>query len=184
MVESHQCLFSFSLPRRLPITPLTSFYRPPESISSYPSVSAFTPLRPDRLRVSAVEETADVVEEVEDGPIELPPSAISSFSSTNSIFATFDDPIPLQSSGAKKSLKDEAMEKLKEMGSAPIEQGGGKSSPSAAQAFLGVVSAGVIAVILYKFTTTIEAELNRHAISDNFSCTARYIHDVKDLFLQ
>ncbi|KAL0845817.1 hypothetical protein Bca101_019063 [Brassica carinata] len=61
------------------------------------------------------------------------------------------------------------MEKLKEMGSAPIEQGGGKSSPSAAQAFLGVVSAGVIAVILYKFTTTIEAELNRHAISDNFS---------------
>ncbi|KAL0733763.1 hypothetical protein Bca4012_009973 [Brassica carinata] len=61
------------------------------------------------------------------------------------------------------------MEKLKVMASAPIEQGGGKSTPSAAQAFLGVVSAGVIAVILYRFTTTIEAGLNRQAVSDNFS---------------
>ncbi|CAN7083303.1 unnamed protein product [Brassica oleracea var. botrytis] len=63
-----------------------------------------------------------------------------------------------RSSGVKKSLKDEAVEKLKAMGSAPIEEGGGKSTtPSAAEAFLGAVSAGVIAVILYKFTTTIEA---------------------------
>lgn len=70
----------------------------------------------------------------------------------------------------KKSLKDEAMEKLKAMGSAPIEEVGGKSTtPSAAQAFLGAVSAGVIAVILYKFTTTIEAGLNRQTFSDNFS---------------
>lgn len=69
-----------------------------------------------------------------------------------------------------KSLKDEAMEKLKAMGSAPIEEAGGKSTtPSAAQAFLGAVSAGVIAVILYKFTTTIEAGLNRQTFSDNFS---------------
>ncbi|KAL0711786.1 hypothetical protein Bca4012_018764 [Brassica carinata] len=56
--------------------------------------------------------------------------------------------LTFRSSGAKKSLKDEAMEKLKVMGSAPIEQGGGKSTPSAAQAFFGAVSAGVIAVIL------------------------------------
>ena len=70
----------------------------------------------------------------------------------------------------KKSLKDEAVEKLKAMGSAPIEEGGGKSTtPSAAEAFLGAVSAGVIAVILYKFTTTIEAGLNLQTISDNFS---------------
>ncbi|CDY45872.1 BnaC02g22480D [Brassica napus] len=75
-----------------------------------------------------------------------------------------------RSSGVKKSLKDEAVEKLKAMGSALIEEGGGKSTtPSAAQAFLGAVSAGVIAVILYKFTTTIEAGLNRQTISDNFS---------------
>ncbi|CAN6808606.1 unnamed protein product [Brassica oleracea] len=85
-----------------------------------------------------------------------------------------------RSSGVKKSLKDEAVEKLKAMGSAPIEEGGGKSTtPSAAQAFLGAVSAGVIAVILYKFTTTIEAGLNRQTISDNFSCAASYIHYVK-----
>ncbi|KAF2578535.1 hypothetical protein F2Q68_00002162, partial [Brassica cretica] len=164
--------------------------RPPESTSPLPSLSAFTWTRPDRIRVSTAEETADVAEEVEDGPVELPPSAISPFSSTNSIFATSDDLTPLQlatsvmltgaitiflfrsirrrakrskemtfrSSGVKKSLKDEAVEKLKAMGSALIEEGGGKSTtPSAAQAFLGAVSAGVIAVILYKFTTTIEA---------------------------
>ncbi|KAL0743591.1 hypothetical protein Bca4012_085104 [Brassica carinata] len=202
VLQSHQCLFSFSLPHRLRTTRLISLYRPPESISPFPSLSAFTRTRPDRLRVSALEETADAPEEEEDGPIELPPSATSPFSSTNSIFATSDDPTPLQlatsvmltgaitiflfrsirrrakrskeltfrSSGAKKTLKDEAMEKLKAMGSAPIEEvGGGKSTPSAAQAFLGAVSAGVIAVILYKFTTTIEAGLNRQTISDNFS---------------
>ncbi|CAF1783415.1 unnamed protein product, partial [Brassica napus] len=163
--------------------------RPPESTSLLPSLSAFTRTRPDRIRVS----TAEVAEEVEDGPVELPPSAISPFSSTNSIFATSDDLTPLQlatsvmltsaittflfrsirrrakhskemlkSSGVKKSLKDEA-----------------STTPSAAQAFLGAVSACVIAVILYKFTTTIEAGLNRQTISDNFSCAASYIHYVK-----
>uniref|UniRef100_A0A0D3B7N7 Transmembrane protein n=1 Tax=Brassica oleracea var. oleracea TaxID=109376 RepID=A0A0D3B7N7_BRAOL len=185
---------------------MTKELRPPESTSPLPSLSAFTWTRPDRIRVSTAEETADVAEEVEDGPVELPPSAISPFSSTNSKFATSDDLTPLQlatsvmltgtitititiflfrsirrrakrskemtfrSSGVKKSLKDEAVEKLKAMGSAPIEEGGGKSTtPSAAQAFLGAVSAGVIAVILYKFTTTIEAGLNLQTISDNFS---------------
>lgn len=61
------------------------------------------------------------------------------------------------------------MENLKAMGSSPIESGGGKSTPSAAQAFLGAISAGVIALILYKFTLTIESALNRQTISDNFS---------------
>ncbi|KAG4960763.1 hypothetical protein JHK87_037396 [Glycine soja] len=37
------------------------------------------------------------------------------------------------------------------------------------QALLGGISAGVIALILYKFATTIEAGLNRQTISDNFS---------------
>ncbi|CAN7001288.1 unnamed protein product [Brassica rapa subsp. trilocularis] len=202
VLQSHQCLFSFSLPHRLRTPRLISLYRPPESTSPLPSLSAFTRTRPDRIRVSAAEETSDVAEDVEDGPVELPPSPISPFSTTNSIFATSDDPSPLQlatsvmltgaitvflfrsirrrakrskemtfrSSGVKKSLKDEAMEKLKAMGSAPIEEVGGKSTtPSAAQAFLGAVSAGVIAVILYKFTTTIEAGLNRQSFSDNFS---------------
>ncbi|KAL1202450.1 hypothetical protein V5N11_025013 [Cardamine amara subsp. amara] len=201
VLQSHQCLFTssaFSLPYRHHTTRLISLHRPPESISP---ISAFTRIQPDRIRVSAVKEIADVAEqqEEEDGPIELPPSSTSPFSSTNSIFATSDEPTPLQlatsvlltgaitvflfrsirrrakrskeltfrSTGAKKSLKEEAMESLKAMSSTPIEDG--KSTPSAAQAFLGAISAGVIALILYKFTVTIESGLNRQTISDNFS---------------
>lgn len=41
--------------------------------------------------------------------------------------------------------------------------------PSPVQALLGGLSAGLIALILYKFTTTIEASLNRQTLSDNFS---------------
>ena len=96
VLQSHQCLFSFSLPHRLRTPRLISLYRPPESTSPLPSLSAFTRTRPDRIRVSAAEETSDVAEEVEDGPVELPPSPISPFSTTNSIFATSDDPSPLQ----------------------------------------------------------------------------------------
>ncbi|KAJ0101326.1 hypothetical protein Patl1_04757 [Pistacia atlantica] len=124
----------------------------------------------------------------EEGPVEL----------TQSIFATSDDPSPLQvatsvlltgaisvflfrslrrrakrskelkfrSSGAKKSLKEEALDNLKALGSASVEA---KSPPSPVQALLGGLTAGVIALILYKFTTTIEAALNRQTISDNFS---------------
>ncbi|CAI0409201.1 unnamed protein product [Linum tenue] len=129
------------------------------------------------------------------GPIELP------FPTAPSIFATTDDPSPLQiatsvlltgailiflvrsirrrfkrakelrfrSSGAtKKTLKDEALESLKAMGAAaPVEEGKKPTSP--VQALLGGISAGVIALILYKFATTIEASLNRQTISDNFS---------------
>ncbi|CAN8259301.1 unnamed protein product [Cochlearia groenlandica] len=201
VLQSHQCLFSFSasafsLPRRLRTSRLISLHRAPFSTSPIHSLSSFPRIRPDRIRIHAVEEIADAAEEEEEGPIEI---TSSPFSSTNSIFATTDDPSPLQlatsvmltgaitiflfrslrrrakrskeltfrSTGAKKSLKEEAMENLKAMGSAPIE--GGKSTPSAAQAFLGAIGAGVIAIILYKFTTTIEASLNRQTISDNFS---------------
>ncbi|KAG7577312.1 hypothetical protein ISN45_Aa03g016010 [Arabidopsis thaliana x Arabidopsis arenosa] len=192
VLQSHQCLFTsaFSLPHRLRLTRL---------ISPIHSLSSFTRIRPDTIRVSVVKEIADVAEVEEDGPIELPPSSTSPFSSTNSIFATSDDPTPLQlatsvlltgaitvflirsvrrrakrakelrfrSSGAKKSLKEEAMDNLKALGSTPIE--GGNSTPSAAQAFLGAIAAGVIALILYKFTVTVESGLNRQTISDNFS---------------
>lgn len=57
------------------------------------------------------------------------------------------------------------MDSLKVMASGSIES----KSPSPVQALLGGISAGVIALILYKFTTTIEASLNRQTISDNFS---------------
>lgn len=127
----------------------------------------------------------------EDGPIELPPDS-------SSIFATTDDPSPLQvatsvlltgsisvflfralrrrakrvkemkfrSAGVEKSLKDEALDSLKELRPGAVEAG---SPPSPVQALLGGISAGIIALILYKFSTTVEAALNRQTISDNFS---------------
>ncbi|KAA3467695.1 transmembrane protein [Gossypium australe] len=129
-------------------------------------------------------------QEEEEGPFELPPSSTST-----SIFATNDDPTPLQTAtsvlltGAigvflfrslrrrakrakelvdtKKSLKEEALDNLKAISSASIDTK--SSTPSAVQALLGSVAAGVITLILYKFTTTIEASLNRQTVSDNFS---------------
>ncbi|EYU44979.1 hypothetical protein ABFS82_13G070600 [Erythranthe guttata] len=126
----------------------------------------------------------------EEGPVELP--------SIPPIFATDDDPTPLQtatsvlltgavglflfrslrrrakrakemkfrSSGVKKSLTEEAMDSLKSVTLLPDNS---KSSTSPFQAFLGAFSAGVIALILYKFTTTVEASLNRQTIPDNYS---------------
>ncbi|KAL5715853.1 hypothetical protein ACHQM5_017617 [Ranunculus cassubicifolius] len=125
----------------------------------------------------------------EDGPIELPPNT--------SIFATNDDPSPLQiatsvlltgaisvflfravrrrakrakelkyrSTGAK-SIKEEALDNLKALKLSTEDPG---KPPSAIQALLGGIAAGVITLILYKFATTVEAGLNRQAISDNFS---------------
>uniref|UniRef100_A0A2P2KV44 Uncharacterized protein MANES_03G104600 n=1 Tax=Rhizophora mucronata TaxID=61149 RepID=A0A2P2KV44_RHIMU len=124
------------------------------------------------------------------GPLELPLSS--------SIFASTDDPSPIQvatsvlltgaisvflfrairrrakrvkelrfrSSGTNKTLKEEGLDSLKAMGSGPLDA---KKTPSPAQAFLGGISAGVIALILYKFTTTIEAALNRQTLSDSYS---------------
>ncbi|XP_057997606.1 uncharacterized protein LOC131176571 isoform X2 [Hevea brasiliensis] len=71
-----------------------------------------------------------------------------------------------RSSGAKKTMKEEALDSLKTMGSASID---GKKPPSPVQAFLGAISAGVISLVLYKFTTTIEAALNGQTMADNFS---------------
>ncbi|CAA6665790.1 unnamed protein product [Spirodela intermedia] len=136
-------------------------------------------------------------EGAEEGPILLPPR--SSSSSLSSIFATTDDPSPLQvsasvlltgaisvflfrslrrrakrakemrirSSGSTSTdLKEEALQTLKAMSSASIEP---RAPPSPVQALLGGIAAGVIALILYKFSTTVEAGLNRQTISDNFS---------------
>lgn len=72
----------------------------------------------------------------------------------------------------KKSMKEEAMESLKAMTPTSIES---KAPPSAVQALLGGLSAGVIALILYKFTITIEASLNRQTLSDNFSVSLFHI---------
>ncbi|KAL0910338.1 hypothetical protein M5K25_021311 [Dendrobium thyrsiflorum] len=65
-----------------------------------------------------------------------------------------------------KGITEEALDSLKAIGVGPVEA---QSPPSPVQALLGGITAGVIAVILYKFTTTVEAALNRQAISDNLS---------------
>lgn len=167
-------------------SPLIHFpYRP----TTLHHVLALPRARPETWLAQAAEPTSTTAPE--EGPIELPPS-------TPSIFATTDDPSPIQvatsvlltgaisvflfravrrrakrakelkyrSSGVKKSLKEEAADALRAMGSAPVEA---NSPPSPVQVFLGGVAAGVITLILYKFTTTIEAALNRQTISDNFS---------------
>ncbi|PAN05576.1 hypothetical protein PAHAL_1G159800 [Panicum hallii] len=74
----------------------------------------------------------------------------------------------VRSSGVKKpnNLTEEALEGLRMMSASPIET---EKPPSPIQALLGGIAAGVIAVILYKFSTTIEAALNRQTISDSFS---------------
>lgn len=70
-------------------------------------------------------------------------------------------------SSGEKSIKEEALDSLKAMGSGSVKAKEDSASP--VQALLGGISAGVIALILYKFATTIEAGLNRQTISDNFS---------------
>lgn len=129
--------------------------------------------------------------EGDEGPIELP-------SSVSSIFATSDDPTPLQtatsllltgaitvflfrslrrrarkakdlkyrSTGAKPSLKEEALESLKTL-TPTLSEGDPSASPF--QALLGGLAAGAIALLLYKFTLTVEDGLNRQNLSDNFS---------------
>ncbi|CAN0920259.1 hypothetical protein LINGRAHAP2_LOCUS31933 [Linum grandiflorum] len=173
-----------------------SLYLPKPTTLFSLSVSALPPnlLEPWLAQISEATTVIVPVPVPEDGgPEEL------AFPPLPEIFATTDDPSPLQiatsvlltgaiflflfrsirrrikrakelrfrSTGAKKTLKDEALESLKAMGAAsPIEN---KKPTSPVQALIGGISAGLIAILLYKFTTTIEASLNRQTISDNFS---------------
>ncbi|XP_030550222.2 ras-associated and pleckstrin homology domains-containing protein 1 [Rhodamnia argentea] len=191
----------FLSPHLFPLSPLHSTLSlspfppppppPPLSASASASTSALPRRRPRPHPCLAQASEPTAAEEPPEGPIELPPSAPS-------IFASTDDPTPLQvatsvlltgaisvflfrsvrrrakrakelkfrSSGAKKTLKEEALDSLKAMGTTSIPA---KAPPSPVQALLGGIAAGVIALILYKFTTTIEAALNRQTLSDNFS---------------
>ncbi|KAL8144968.1 uncharacterized protein LOC141706741 [Apium graveolens] len=128
------------------------------------------------------------------GPVELPPESNSIFATdddpTNlqvatsvlltgaiSVFlfrslrrrAKRAKELKFRSDGVKKSIKEEALESLKAMTPAASLEADANSPPSVAQTLLGGISAGVIALILYKFTTTVEASLNRQTLSDNFS---------------
>jgi hypothetical protein len=76
------------------------------------------------------------------------------------------------------NLTEEALERLRLMSASPIET---EKATSPIQALLGGIAAGVIALILYKFSTTVEAALNRQTISDSFSvsssqsCSCRFL---------
>lgn len=83
-----------------------------------------------------------------------------------SLVISLDQKLRSSDETEKKSLAEEAMASLKSVSLTPMSA---KSPPSPVQAFLGAVTAGVIALILYKFTTTIESALNRQTISDNYS---------------
>lgn len=72
----------------------------------------------------------------------------------------------MRSTGATRTLKEEALDSLKAINSISVEP---KAKTSPVQALLGGLTAGVIALILYKFTLTIEAALNRQTLSDSFS---------------
>ncbi|XP_050139098.1 uncharacterized protein LOC126615324 isoform X1 [Malus sylvestris] len=181
----------FLSPLYLSPPPLNFFHKPtnlcPVSAHSRPGLEQWLAEAPEPTN----ETPYTPLEFAPDGPEELPPSS-------SPVFATNDDPSSLQvatsvlltgaitvfhfrslrrrakrakelkfrSSGVKKSLKDEALDSLKALSTGSVEA---KGPPSPVQALLGGISAGVIALILYKFTTTIEASLNRQTISDNFS---------------
>ncbi|PPS16437.1 hypothetical protein GOBAR_AA04139 [Gossypium barbadense] len=100
----------------------------------------------------------------------LVPLGSSCFVPLDAVLSVLKSWSRLRSSDTKKSLKEEALDNLKAISSASIDTK--SSTPSAVQALLGSIVAGVITLILYKFTTTIEASLNRQTVSDNFSIFA------------
>ncbi|XP_054816330.1 uncharacterized protein LOC129316093 isoform X2 [Prosopis cineraria] len=197
----HHVLFSIpSVPLSLPHSPSLSI---PLTLSPFlnflhkPTILHPVSATPPSSSSPWLTHLAELAATAQDGPIELPLS-------TPSIFATTDEPSTIQiatsvlltgaitvflfrsirrrakrakelkfrSSGVKKSLKEEALDNLKAMGSSSIEA---KGTPSPVQALIGGISAGIIALILYKFTTTIEAALNRQTVSDNFSDKSEWL---------
>ncbi|CAB4307820.1 unnamed protein product [Prunus armeniaca] len=171
----------FLFPPNLSSSPLNFLYKP----TSLCSVSAHSRPRPEQWLAEAPETTTSIptapytpLEFAPEGPEELPPSS-------SPVFATTDDPSSIQvatsvlltgaicvflfrslrrrarrakelkfrSSGVKKSLKEEALDSLKALSTGSVEE---KGPPSPVQALLGGISAGVIALILYKFTTTMK----------------------------
>ncbi|KAK1395575.1 Nuclear pore complex protein like [Heracleum sosnowskyi] len=186
MLHSHHFLSSLHPPS--PIShPHIHIHIPPLSFTSPPlrrPISIFT--RPGLKCLAQPNE--DV------GPVELPPQSNSIFATDDdpttlqvatsllltgaiSVFlfrslrrrAKRAKELKFRSDGVKKSIKEEALESLKAMTPAASLEADANKPPSVAQTLLGGISAGVIALILYKFTTTVEASLNRQTLSDNFS---------------
>ncbi|KAI3989348.1 hypothetical protein MKX01_026931 [Papaver californicum] len=191
MIHSHYRLLFTSLPLSLPLSrPIPFFPSSSSRVTTTRPIQANLRTNFQTWLAQSIEPTT-IIPPSETGPIELP-------SPISDVFATTDDPSSLQvatsvlltgaiaiflfrslrrrakrakelrfrSTGATKTLKDEALDSLKAIKLTSVEK---DSPPSPVQALLGGLAAGVIALILYKFTTTIEASLNRQTIADNFS---------------
>ncbi|CAD6343888.1 unnamed protein product [Miscanthus lutarioriparius] len=149
-----------------------------------PPVSAAEPEPPDAGAVEAeaqgqgpVELRAPTLFSTDDNPTPLQTATSLLLTGAVSVFlfrslrrrARRAKELRVRSSGVKKkpnNLTEEALEGLRLVSASPIET---EKPPSPIQALLGGIAAGVIALILYKFTTTIEAALNRQNIPDSFS---------------
>ncbi|KAL6640173.1 hypothetical protein ACP70R_022022 [Stipagrostis hirtigluma subsp. patula] len=179
---------NLSLPRHLPASSL--FPRParhlrrstaaraepqppplPTSAAETPDAGAF-----DAQGEGPVELRAPTLFSVDDNPTPLQTATSLLLTGAVSVFlfralrrrARRAKELRVRSGGMKKpnNLTEEALEGLRLVSASPIET---EKPPSPVQALLGGIAAGVIALILYKFTTTIEASLNRQTISDSFS---------------
>ncbi|KAJ3686138.1 hypothetical protein LUZ61_015302 [Rhynchospora tenuis] len=197
MLHSHHFLSHHSLPLPKPTLPLLHLrssslhFIPRLHFSSSFRASSTSPQ--SRLAELPTEPSSPPQPE-EEGPIELPLSSRPSLFAqddnpsplqvTTSLLLTGSisvflfralrrrakraKELRLRSSGLNKAKdpKQVALDNLKAMGATTIDPG---KPPSPVQAFLGSIAAGVICLILYKFTTTVEASFSRQAVSDNFS---------------
>uniref|UniRef100_A0ACD5ZQB9 Uncharacterized protein n=1 Tax=Avena sativa TaxID=4498 RepID=A0ACD5ZQB9_AVESA len=139
-----------------------------------PSISAEEP--PDDGGEGPVELRSPTLFSVDDNPTTLQVATSVLLTGAISVFlfrslrrrARRAKELRVRSGGIEKpkNLSAEALEALRMVSTSPVET---DKPPSPIQALLGGIAAGVIALFLYKFASTIEASLNRQTISDNFS---------------
>ncbi|KAL2326761.1 hypothetical protein Fmac_020188 [Flemingia macrophylla] len=185
MLQSHQHLLFSTLPQ-LPLSLFTSpslvfLHRPTNTTEATTTVSA---IPHHAIWLAQLTTTQELL----GGPLQLPSSVFTDeASSSSSSSSTFQVASTVLLSGAiavslfrsirrrvkrVKQLKfrssgvNKSLDTLNAMRSSSIKA---KSPPSPDQALLGAVIAGVIAIFLYKFTTSIESSLGRQTLSDNFS---------------
>ncbi|KAJ1257196.1 hypothetical protein BS78_K185700 [Paspalum vaginatum] len=167
---------SFPLPGRR-LRRSTVIRAEPEAPPPPPLVFAVEPDPPDAEGEGPVELRAPTLFSTDDNPTPLQTATSILLTGAISVFlfrslrrrARRAKELRVRSGGVKKkpnNLTEEALEGLRLVSASPIET---EEPPSPIQALLGGIAAGVIALILYKFTTTIEAALNRQTISDSFS---------------
>ncbi|KQJ94589.1 hypothetical protein BRADI_3g11370v3 [Brachypodium distachyon] len=178
----HFPVAAFARPGRRP----TALRAEPEPQSPPPASAAASPdTTDDGGEEGPVELRAPTLFSVDDNPTSLQVATSVLLTGAISVFlfrslrrrARRAKELRVRSGGLEKpkNLSEEALEALRMVSTSPVET---EKPPSPVQALLGGIAAGVIALFLYKFATTIEASLNRQTISDNFSaqpCSLRGI---------